>query len=183
MNILEQYRLIGLENFMAYLDKHKPGNYKIKEASHTVPERNSLQRLKVKIEDRRSLEVLGKAPADIADLFSGNSEETVARISTEGGNFAHGPGFYEFIKIRILQPIPLSSKLIIPESTVKIYVAAPEWTKPAVERRDHVRKLWGLIWKRTDLRDILPDSLFLRDPEENYDRVSRRASYRSPVPQ
>ena len=183
MKILEQYQLIGLENFMAYLDKHEPGNYKIKEASHTVPERNSLQTLRgIEVEDRRSLVVLGEAPTSITGLLTGgDSEETVARISTEGGNLAHG-GFYEFIKIRVLQPISLSPKLIIPKSTIKIHVTAPEWTNPVVERRDHVRKL-GLIWRRKDLSDILPDNLFLSVPEGDYDRVSREASYLSLAPQ
>ncbi len=63
---------------------------------------------------------------------------------------------YETMRMILKEPIEFANGLIIPKSSVKIYVA--EGT--VQERRDHLKKMIG--WKRTNLEDVVPTNMFLK---------------------
>ncbi|MFA5796734.1 MAG: hypothetical protein WC916_01695 [Candidatus Woesearchaeota archaeon] len=63
---------------------------------------------------------------------------------------------YETMRMILKEPLELVNGVIIPKSSIKIYVEEGS----VQERRDHLKRWVG--WKHTNLEELLPTSIFLK---------------------
>jgi hypothetical protein len=96
-------------------------------------------------------------------------EDVVAIIFAEAGSLGEGWGTYESVDASFLKPIRLESGAVLPKSSVRIRVEAPEQGPVRLKRADKAKRFG--IYRKADLSVVLPDSLFLANPRLAYEKI------------
>ncbi len=166
MNLLEQRTLFGFDKLEHHLNS-RGADISIGETSTTKHSPPLVSRLQGRIALQRQSAIMSEEACGGLFLFYGcEDEQEVARISLEFGELTNG-GNYEALDIIFTRPVYTASGILIPKSRVSMYAEMPEQTgNLRCLRQDHLKK-WG-IWRKTDLRGILPDELFLTSKEIKY---------------
>ena len=115
---------------------------------------------------------------EIPQLHPFNREGILGYVNVEAGDIGRGDepdGRYESLVLRVSSPIGLNNGLVVPKCRISMCHEFEEFAEPCMERTDEVRLL-GFLWRKADLKSILPTEWFLKKPREEYSPKKKKVA-------